>query len=139
MQLSIPQRETNGRRLFYGIETSEAWLIEYTKTHRKSHGLSVSMSVILNLSEALQLLQRHSGVHTLRIKTVLPENSPIPPARKDAQQSLPRLKCGKPIISLCSSDSRSFQKRPSQVQVDTLKQIMGGKEPKWWVDDADRN
>lgn len=139
MQLTIPQIETNGRRMFYGIETTEEWLIEYTKTYRRDQGLPISMSGLLNLSDALLLLQRHSGVNTLRIKSVLPENAPIPPARKGTQQTLPLPQCGKPIISICSSGHRSFQKRPTHAQVDTLKQIMGGNDPKWWVESVDRH
>jgi hypothetical protein len=124
--------------MFYGIETTEDWLVNYTKTHRKDYDLPVCISTLLNLDHALWLLRIHSGIHKLRFKTVLPDDAPIPPARKGTRQRLPLPKSGAPIISICSSKSRSFQKRPSQAKVDALKQIMGGKEPRWWMDDVDR-
>jgi hypothetical protein len=121
--------------LFYGIETTEEWLIAYTKTHWNEPDLPASNFNVVNLNRAIHLLQRHSGVHTLGIKTVLPQNSPIPPARRGTRLDLPKQKCGIPIITICSSVERSFKSRPAQVKVNVLKQIMGGKEPMWWVDD----
>jgi len=102
--------------MFFGFDTTRQW-----------RGWPVSTSVLLNLNEAQILLRQHSGAHMLRIKT---ENALIPPSRK----STPLPEGGGPIITVCSSESRSFRKRPTEQQINALKQIMG-KEPKWWVDD----
>ena len=137
MQLSIPQIQTNGRRLYYGIETTEKWLMEYTKAdfRRRSYIPEHPPSALLLMSESLLLLQKHSGVRPLRVKSVLPQGAPIPPRRKGNRQTLPLPDPGEPIVAICSSHPKWFGKRPSQAQVEVLKRLMGGKEPRWWVSD----
>jgi hypothetical protein len=41
------------------------------------------------------------------------------------------------MVAVCSSLKNSFRNRPSQAQVDHLKQILGAEEdPKWYIDDG---
>jgi hypothetical protein len=137
IQLTIPQLITHGRRMYFGFETTEKWLIEYAKTEFRKRGYTPNPppSDLLYMSESLQLLQDHSGIHHVRVKSVFPQGTRIPPRPKDNRQTFPLRKSGGTIVAICSSSSSWFPKRPSQAQVDVLKQIMGGKEPKWWVSD----
>lgn len=125
--------------MYYGIETTRVWLVKYTQKYWNHKDFPASNSVAINLNRAIELLERHSGARGLRIKTVIPIDTPLPPARKGTRQTLPLPKCGNPIVSICSSEHSSFHMRPSQVKVEALKQIMGGNEPQWWFDNVDRN
>jgi hypothetical protein len=134
VQPTIPPPEPNRHRMFYGFETSMTWLVEYAKNHWNTNISPACDSDIINMNRSIELLERHSGARNVRIKTVVPQGIPIPPARKGVlllPEMLPE-HVG-PIIALCSSKSR---KRPTQVAVDALKQITG-KEPQWWIDVED--
>jgi hypothetical protein len=37
MDLQVPNWDTPGRRLFYGFNFTEEWLLNYTTTHWKEH------------------------------------------------------------------------------------------------------
>ena len=119
--------------MFYGFRTTENWLVDYAITHRATYGIRVTEPRILNIHYALNILQRQTGVNQLRLKTVLPENTPIPPAPQGNRRIGPLPEAGPPIVAVCSSLGSSFHKRPSQAQVDHLKEILGGDEPKWWI------
>jgi hypothetical protein len=41
-----------------------------------------------------------------------------------------------PILTICTTQSRSHHKRPKQSQVEKLSEFVG-KQPKWWVDFED--
>jgi hypothetical protein len=137
MQLTIPQWITHGRRMYFGFETTEEWLMEYAQMHFRNRGgvQNPPPSDLLLMTGSLQLLEEHSGIHPIRVKSVYPQGAHIPPPPKDNLQTLPLRESGGTIVAICSSSPKWFPKRPSQTQVDALKQIMGGTEPKWWVSD----
>ena len=87
MELAIPNCATRGRIMFYGFRTTEDWLIDYAITHRATYGIRVTESRILNLHYALNILQRQTGINQLRVKTVLPENTPTCSPRKPTNRS----------------------------------------------------
>ncbi|KIJ93317.1 hypothetical protein K443DRAFT_402849 [Laccaria amethystina LaAM-08-1] len=120
MELALPNWPARGRIMFYGFRTTENWLIDYAITHRATHGI-----------------HRQTGIYQLRLKTVLPENTPVPPAPQENRRIGPLPEAGPPIVAVCSTIGSSFHKRPSQAQVDHLKKILGGGEPKWWINDSD--
>ena len=37
-------------------------------------------------------------------------------------------------IAICNYERSSWQSRPNQAQVDLLSEMMGGKQPRWWID-----
>ena len=41
-----------------------------------------------------------------------------------------------PLLSIFSNEQSSYQRRPSQAQIDDLSQILG-KQPRWWIDYED--
>jgi hypothetical protein len=119
--------------MFYGFETSEDWLANYTETNRAAYNIP-SKGRLFDFTYALWILQQRSGIRRLNCKRVLSHNTPIPPRRKAHEKHPFRSADGTYIISICSSRERSFVRRPNQRQVDLLKQIMDGQEPMWWVD-----
>lgn len=123
--------------MYYGFETTGAWLIEYAKTEFKNRGYipDPPHSNLQHTLDSLLLLQEHSGVCSIKIQSVFAQGAPIPPRPKDNRQTFPLQESGGTIVAICSSSPKWFAKRPSQAQVDTLKSIMGGQEPKWWVSD----
>jgi hypothetical protein len=122
--------------MFYGFETTEDWLANYTETNRMAYNIP-SKGRLFDFNYALWILQQRSGIRKLDCTRVLTHNTPIPPRRKEHQKHFPfRSADGTYIVSLCSSRERSFVRRPNQRQVDLLKQIMDGQEPMWWVDYA---
>lgn len=133
IQLPIPQMDSGGRRLYYGIETTKEWLIEYTKAdfRNRGHVPDSPYSDFMYLCQSLQLLQWYSGMRTVSGKTVFRHGVPIPPLH--ATGLLPENRVY--IVAICSSGSKWFANQPTPAQVDKLQQIMGGQEPKWWVSD----
>ena len=136
MELAILNWPTRDRIMFYGFRTTEDWLIDYAITHRAAYGVHVTESPIMNLRYALNILHRQTGIYQLRLKTVLPENKPVPPAPQANQRIGPLPEAEPPIVVVCSTFGSSFHKRPSQVKVDHLKKILDGGEPQWWINDS---
>lgn len=137
MPLTIPA-ETHGRVMFYGFETTEDWLAQYTEANRAAYHIP-SKGRLFDLNYALWILQKRSGICKLKYAKVFSNNAPIPSGRIEHQQTVPFPKNnGTYIVSICSSKKISFLRRPNQAQVDLLKQIMDDKEPRWWVDYANR-
>ena len=134
VQLTIPKIDSHGRRLYYGIETTEEWLMEYAKAdfRKRGHAPDRVYSDFMFLCESLRLLQWHSGMHTVSGKTVFRHGVPIPPLHVQTQL-LPKSRVV--IVAIYSSGSKWFANQPTRAQVDKLQRIMGGQEAKWWVSD----
>jgi hypothetical protein len=133
MRLSIPQIDTQGRCMYYGFDVTEEWMIEYAKAEygRVEYNPDPPPSDFDLLTVCFPMLSNSSGIRTLKYKSVYDQGAHIPP--RTNQQTLPLPKPGVHIIAICSSLPGWFERRPHQAQVDKLKEIMGGKEPKWWV------
>jgi hypothetical protein len=116
--------------MFYGFETTEDWLANYTETNKTAYNIP-SKGRLFDFNYALWILQQRSGIRKLNCTRVLSHNTPIP---QKHQKCVPFHSAdGTYILSICSSRERSFLRRPNQQQVDLLKQIMDGQEPMWWV------
>jgi hypothetical protein len=135
MQLTIPQIDTNGRRLLYGIETTKEWLSNYLEKYRNDYAYQEDLSAMFQLYHAMGLLKLHTKIRNLDLQNVLPESTPIPPHPKGTLPTSPLPEGNKLVVVICSFYPESFDRRPSQARVDVLKKIMDGKEPKWWLDD----
>jgi hypothetical protein len=123
MLLTSPP-DSNGRICYYGYEVTLKWLLDYSKTHHKDYEGYDDSSLI---GGAIYLLKAHSGIRTLKYHSALINNT-VPP-----DKNIEGLQPGEqmvPILSIFSS--KSYKKRPNQVQVDTLTQIMG-RQPMWWI------
>src|SRR5271155_2014939 len=125
----MPQIITYGRHMYFGIETTEDWLVEYSK--KCGYNPVPPPSDILFVSQSMALLRANSGIHHLRPISVFAQGTHILP--RPIKITHPLRECDGVIVAICSDGPTSFAKRPSQAQVDGLKQIMGGKKPKWWV------
>jgi hypothetical protein len=135
--LTIPQLITYGRRIYFGIETTEEWLVQYAKDCGFNPARPTSQ--IEFLGQGLAWLQAKSGIRSIKPKNVFAQSTRIPPQPTKVTQptevTYPLSEYPVPIVAICSAGERSFANRPSQAQVDRLKQIMGG-EPMWWVEDG---
>jgi hypothetical protein len=131
MQLPHPTHlhaDPKGRVCFYGYDILEDWLINYTKTNIKDHAQYDNLAL---MSAAVHILKAQMRIRTLDIETALvdptaPSNTIIP----GQQRGEPMV----PILSICTNEPESYRKRPSQVQVDQLSHILGGQQPRWWID-----
>jgi len=135
VQLPIPPNNFHGRRMYYGFETTEAWIVEYAKAdiRKREQPPDPPYSPMLLFSESIRLLRIHSGMRYLRGESVFPEGTTIPPYPRSYQQSVQALEGRAVIIAIYSSSK--WSNLPSQAQVNKLQQIMGGGEAKWWVSD----
>ena len=135
VRLPIPQNNSHGRRMYYGFETTEAWVIEYAKAdiRKREQPPDPLYSSMHLFSESIRLLRMHSGILYLRGESVFPESTTIPPYSTNYQKS-DKAPEGRAIIVAIYSSSK-WSNLPSQAQVDKLQQIMGGREAKWWVSD----
>ena len=107
--------------MYYGFETDEQWLVNHAKTHRKAYRLPITNSSVFNIINAVTILQKQTGIKQLTAE----------PAYAIEDHDIPEN--GTPIVAVCSNLKSSFRNRPSQSQVDHLKEIMGAGEPKWWL------
>ena len=135
--LTIPQLITYGRRIYFGIETTEEWLVQYAKDCGFNPARPTSQ--IEFLGHGLAWLQAKSGIRSIQPKTVFAQSTRIPPHPTEVIRPIKIIQRSevtylREIVAICSAGERSFANRPSQAQVDRLKQIMGG-EPMWWVED----
>ena len=129
--LTIPHLITHGRRMYFGIKITEEWLVEYAK--KCGYDPDPRPSKSLFMTRGLAGLRKNSGIRTILPKTVFAQGTRIPP--QPTKVTYPLRECEAHIIAICSDGETWFANRPSQAQVDGLKQIMGA-EPMWWVEDG---
>ena len=130
IQVALPDLNTNGRVCFYGYEISREWLIDYSNEHMER---AEECDDSAKVSGALFLLRGASGIKKLEYELALPDPKAaisIPTGAR-YQGAVVRL------LSIFSNEVSSFPKRPRQEKVDRLSEILGGKQPKWWVDAED--
>jgi hypothetical protein len=133
MDLQVPNWDTPGRRLFYGFNFREEWLLNYTTTHWKEHlgnrdideynrgALAACAVWMIQNASAFQHLLLQKGVPDERAKA---ENTFLSRVKPESVV---------PLLAMCSSRRSSFKRRPTQAQFDRLVKIVG-KEPQWWVE-----
>ena len=115
--------------MFYGIETSKEWLADYANSTLQSYNRpTIPKTSFFALYTAVKILRHRLRYKNLDVQTVFTIDTPV------SRRVAPVPPRGRPIVAICSSEHRSFQRRPSQAQVDALQQIMG-KEAKWWISD----
>jgi hypothetical protein len=117
--------------MYFGIQVTEEWLVEYAKKCGYVPVLPSSQSH--TMSRALASLRTNSGIRSIMPKTVFAQATLIQP--QSTEVTYPLRQCEAYIVAICSASARSFAKRPSKAQVDRLVQIMGA-EPMWWVEDG---
>jgi hypothetical protein len=133
MRLALPTHlEPNGRICFYGYAVSTEWLIEFARKHWND---ADQYDDLAKGSAAIKLLRRKSRIKSLTFESALVDNTV--PTETILRQGHRPGECMVPLISIFSDRRSSFKRRPSQVDVDQLSQIMGGKQPRWWVDYED--
>ena len=125
--LSELHADPKGRVCFYGYDVSQDWLVAYAKKNTKTNDADHRITL---LSNGLLIMRALTGIKTLEMETALvdptaPDDTAIL-RDEDEEQMVP-------IISICSNERESYQRRPSQAQVDQLSQILG-KQPRWWID-----
>ena len=120
MNINLPRSK---RIMCYGIETSKDWLVNYVKTHRDAYDIPICTSSVFNIQYAIDILQIQTGIQQLTTRLGY------------AIGDIPANEV--PILAICTNLKSSFRNRPSQAQVDHLKQILGAGEPKWWLLDPD--
>jgi len=133
MKLALPTHlETNGRVCFYGFDVTTEWLIHYARTHWDD---ADQYDDLAKASAAIKLLRRNSHIKSLTFELALVDNTV--PAETIRQRGHRPGEPMVPLISIFSDQKSSYKKRPSQAEVDLLSHVMGGKQPRWWIDYED--
>lgn len=131
MNLALPNYKTNGCICFYGFDVTTGWLINYARTHWED---AEQYNDLAQVSTAIKFLRAHSRIKSLVYESALANTAPVGtiliPGHRPGEQMVP-------ILSIFSNEESEFKRRPSQVEVDRLSQIMGGKQPRWWIDYED--
>ena len=133
MKLALPTGvETQGRVCFYGFAVTMEWLVDYAKLHWND---ADQYDDLAKASAAIKFLRRSSHINTLEFESALvdstvPPETILTPGHRRGEPMVP-------LIAICSNEKPSYKKRPSQAEVDALSQIIGGKQPRWWVDYED--
>ena len=127
IQVALPDLNPDGRVGFYGYEISREWLIDYSNKHLEGAEKYDSHAKV---SSALFLLRDHSDIKNLEYELALPDPNPATGTPTMAGYQGPMVR----LLSIFSNEASSFPKRPRQEKVDRLSEILGGKQPKWWVD-----
>ena len=104
-------------------------MAKHTVSEASSYGFPASTAHdLFNFDYAVSILQRQTGISQLNAELILleAEDTSIPPPKDYEPEGT--------IVAVCSNLRDSFRNRPSQAQMDNLKQILGTKEePKWWM------
>lgn len=108
------------------------WLVNYARTHLEDAEQYDDLAMV---STAIKFLRAHSHIKSLVYESALadytaPADTVLIPGHRVGENRVP-------LLSIFSNEELSFRRRPSQVEVDRLSQIMGGKQPRWWVDYED--
>ncbi|KAF8054993.1 hypothetical protein FPV67DRAFT_1750519 [Lyophyllum atratum] len=131
IHLPVPYRTPAAKdhRILYGFAVSTEWLVSYCEqnAHRiNGYGLDpVSLGTKTYL--AMKLLRASSRLRNLTIEGVICN-------ARDPSLELERSpgRCV-PIVCVCSSMRSSYERRPTQAQMDKLRRIIQ-QEPDWYVD-----
>ena len=129
MKLPLPTNlHTDGHICFYGYAMTTDWFIKFYKTHWEDRP---NFDALSHMSATFQYLKAHTHIKTLTFHSALVDQTTpvdyIIDGHRPGEQMVP-------ILSICTSERSSYRKRPSQAQVDTLSRILGGREPRWWID-----
>jgi len=131
IQVALPNLNTNGRVCFYGYGVATEWLIDYANKHWK--GIE-EYDDLAKASAGLHLLRAHSGIKRLSLESAVKDpKAPIDTVTIPGRIGETRV----PLVSIFSNEVSSFPRRPSQAKIDRLSEILGGKQPRWWVDYED--
>jgi hypothetical protein len=108
------------------------WLVDYAKLHWND---ADRYDDLTKASTAIKFLRSKSHINTLQFESALvdrtvPAGTALTPGHRRGEPMVP-------LIAICSDEKPSYKKRPSQAEVDLLSQMMGGKQPRWWVDYED--
>jgi hypothetical protein len=133
MKLALPTHfETHGRVCFYGFDVTREWLIDYARTHWKD---AEKFDDSAKVSTAIKFLRRHSRIKSLVYESALVDSTaPVGTANRPGHRPGEFMV---PLLSIFSDERSSYKRRPTQAEVDHLSQIMGGKQPRWWIDYED--
>ncbi|VDB95978.1 unnamed protein product [Peniophora sp. CBMAI 1063] len=122
-----PGHNTSVRAFYYGYMVTDETMYQYLLP-RVGKYIDEDEVGTMHLTHATALcLQRESGIRTpLHFKTALVD---------DTNRDLPRWENPPriPIISVTSSYSLEFDKRPTQEQLEKLTALLGSM-PRWWLD-----
>lgn len=129
MDLPIPYRTpaTKDHRLFYGFAVSSEWLVAYCE--RNVHRINNYNAENLESTKiylAIKLLRASSGLGNVTIQVAFCH------ALGSLELEHWRLR-SVPVVTVCSSIRSSYERRPSQAQLDKLQSIIQT-APDWYVD-----
>jgi hypothetical protein len=118
VQLTIPQINAYGRRLYYGFLITEDWTKNYGQRESRKRGYypdpDPGPTDFFDVSMCLKILSETSGIRTLTFKEVFDQGEPITPLI--TQPIFPTPESRTQILVLCSSRRRWFEGRPSQAE-----------------------
>ncbi|KAG5640268.1 hypothetical protein DXG03_009583 [Asterophora parasitica] len=119
MVLQRPPRVPKGRRVFYGFSVPDDWFATfYDQRWPKDRDEASVMKLVV----VMKTLKRESGFWQLELKEASCRvSNPVP--NEDSTY----------IITVCSTLSSSFKRRPMQCQFDKLKSLIQ-QEPDWFID-----
>ena len=108
------------------------WLVDYAKVHWNN---ADRYDDFAKVSATIKLLRRGSHIKALQFEVALvdptvPPGTVLKPGHRSGEFMVP-------LVAICSNEAPSYKKRPSQAEVDLLLEMMGGKQPRWWVDYED--
>jgi hypothetical protein len=133
MKLALPTHlQTNGRVCFYGFDVTMEWLIDYARTHWND---ADRYDDLAKVSSVIKLLRKRSRIKSLEYESALvddtvPTDTVLKPGHRPGEHMVP-------LLTVFNNQKSSYNKRPSQEAMDLLSQIMGGKQPRWWIDYED--
>ena len=126
--LKLPaNHNSSARALYYGYIVTDETMYQYLLPRAGTHIDQDELSTMHITDATVLCLQRESGIRTpLHFKTALVD---------DTNRDLPRWENPPriPIITVTSSYSLEFDRRPTQEQMDKLTTLLGT-TPRWWLE-----
>ncbi|KIM44238.1 hypothetical protein M413DRAFT_25675 [Hebeloma cylindrosporum] len=116
-----------GRICFYGYDVSLDWLVEYAISNIKNND-EVDDAAALQTTAA-RIMRLRTRTKTLGMESALLNPRVPDDTALEYSEGVRMVR----IISICTTESESYHKRPTQAQADKLSEIIG-KQPRWWID-----
>ncbi|RDB18548.1 hypothetical protein Hypma_000262 [Hypsizygus marmoreus] len=133
LTLPVPSIITPGKRLYYGFDVTEEWLLSYAKEHWRKfypYGYGRADDGALATS-GIRMLRVMSGVENLTFAMGMPNETSAEHGTET--QGFGPERDMVTLLAVCSSRRASYDRRPTQEELERLEAVIGW-PARWWID-----
>ncbi|KDQ59541.1 hypothetical protein JAAARDRAFT_205575 [Jaapia argillacea MUCL 33604] len=124
--LALPMPDD--RLQVYGFCVPMPWLAAFAIKYLLTPGTADDLDEIQLVRYALSRIRTRTGVKTLTLERGLVDDaSPLDDIEPEENII--------PVLAVCTNEAHSYNRRPSQMQMELLSKILE-RSPRWWIEDG---